>query len=407
MSHINYFGYTIMGNDGPASTYHLRGKTVGVLIGSIESVDCQEFFTKLLAAYHRIRETIDSNFEVVYVSTDEDRELFDQFYGLMPWFGVPYDEEHMPNIQCLFELVKVRGDYQFVMLDVSEEISNPCATEEFLEDENNYPWPPKSLDELMALTLQDKNGSVPFSSLDGKRIAFYFTDPTNPNCVDFDPAMTDVCTQLRTQNRPFEVILCTKEPVEKNHDNKVKALNCKTIGFQSPYYDRVRRAVDADYLPQVLIMDENRETVSPNACELIKDNGMAAYPWDQSLCVDINVDGTKLGKRVAVMVLLDNEGDAEWEQFKRTFVKELYLKSNQAFMSGERRVPYYYYCTKTSFTVGKIHEGTHTVAPNMIITDLGNYRSFWIPNNNEISLSNIDTFIDEYSRGLCTRGVLE
>ena len=116
-------------------------------------MDCQEFFTILLAAYHRIRETIDSNFEVVYVSTDEDRELFDQFYGLMPWFGVPYDEEHMPNIQCLFELVKFRGDYQFVMLDVSEEISNPCATEEFLEDENNYPWPPKSLDELMPMTL--------------------------------------------------------------------------------------------------------------------------------------------------------------------------------------------------------------------------------------------------------------
>ena len=64
MSHINYFGYTIMGNDGPASTYHLRGKTVGGLIGFIEAVVSQEVFAKLLAAFHRIRETFDSNFEV-------------------------------------------------------------------------------------------------------------------------------------------------------------------------------------------------------------------------------------------------------------------------------------------------------------------------------------------------------
>jgi len=73
-------------------TFTEPGKVVGLYFSSSWCPD-SAFTPFLVNFFSHFRKTDrGQHFEIVYVSADKDKETFDQYFGGMPWFAVPYDD---------------------------------------------------------------------------------------------------------------------------------------------------------------------------------------------------------------------------------------------------------------------------------------------------------------------------
>jgi len=69
----------------------LEGKVVGLLFGANWYPPCRVFTQVLVGIYEDLKSRF-PQFEIVYVSSDEDLDAFSSFYGNMPWLAIPFSD---------------------------------------------------------------------------------------------------------------------------------------------------------------------------------------------------------------------------------------------------------------------------------------------------------------------------
>uniref|UniRef100_J3LPM3 protein-disulfide reductase n=2 Tax=Oryza brachyantha TaxID=4533 RepID=J3LPM3_ORYBR len=96
----------VLGKDGvkvPVS--ELKGKTVLLYFSAQWCGPCQAFLPKLVAEYTKIKEK-HSDFEIVFLSSDQDQSSYDEFFSSMPWLALPLGD---PREKQLGKTFKIRG----------------------------------------------------------------------------------------------------------------------------------------------------------------------------------------------------------------------------------------------------------------------------------------------------------
>jgi len=69
----------------------LEGKVVGLLFAANWYPPCRGFTQVLVGIYEELKSSF-REFEIVYVSSDEDLDAFSSFYGNMPWLAIPFSD---------------------------------------------------------------------------------------------------------------------------------------------------------------------------------------------------------------------------------------------------------------------------------------------------------------------------
>lgn len=110
------FGEQLLTKNGKKSTDDvLAAKTViGILFAAEWSPPCRAFVPLLGACYEDIAE-IHTDLEIVYVSGDRAQASFDEFYEVMPWAAIPFDENSTK--QALVERCSVSDVPALVLID--------------------------------------------------------------------------------------------------------------------------------------------------------------------------------------------------------------------------------------------------------------------------------------------------
>ncbi|KAK6115153.1 hypothetical protein DH2020_007422 [Rehmannia glutinosa] len=67
----------------------LEGKIVGIYFSANWYPPCHNFTPILANAYEQLK-NYDPGFEIVFVSSDEDQNAFDEYRALMPWLAIPF-----------------------------------------------------------------------------------------------------------------------------------------------------------------------------------------------------------------------------------------------------------------------------------------------------------------------------
>ncbi|KAM0853089.1 hypothetical protein ACQ4PT_051328 [Festuca glaucescens] len=96
----------VIGKDGakvPVS--ELAGKTVLLYFSAKWCGPCRAFLPTLVDVYNKIKEK-NSDFEIVFVSSDRDKDSFDDFFSGMPWLALPLGDERKAYLSKMF---KIRG----------------------------------------------------------------------------------------------------------------------------------------------------------------------------------------------------------------------------------------------------------------------------------------------------------
>lgn len=71
----------------------LEDKIVGVYFSANWYPQCQSFTKLLIEVYKQIKVKNGSNFEIVFVSSDEDLNAFNKYYqSYMPWLAIPFSD---------------------------------------------------------------------------------------------------------------------------------------------------------------------------------------------------------------------------------------------------------------------------------------------------------------------------
>lgn len=107
----------------------LKGKKIGIYFSASWCGPCQRFTPNLVTVYNELLPK--GNFEVVFVSADEDEESFKEYFGKMPWTAVPFSDT--VTRKQLDDLFNVRGIPHLVILDESGKVTTEDGVDIVLE----------------------------------------------------------------------------------------------------------------------------------------------------------------------------------------------------------------------------------------------------------------------------------
>mgnify|MGYP004713239429 CR=1 FL=1 len=123
----------------------LKGKKVGLYFSASWCGPCRRFTPKLVEVYNELLPKDD--FEIVFVSADEDDESFAAYFSKMPWLAIPFSDSETRD--RLDELFSVRGIPHLVIIgengkvstDDGVEVVQGCGAE-------GYPFSPEWIKEI-------------------------------------------------------------------------------------------------------------------------------------------------------------------------------------------------------------------------------------------------------------------
>ncbi|CAF4352117.1 unnamed protein product, partial [Rotaria sordida] len=117
-----------------------KGKVIGLYFSAHWCPPCRSFTPILIDFYKKHSE--DKNFEIIFISSDNDEESFSDYYKDMPWWKLDYKERDKRNE--LASSFKISGISNLILLDgdSSEIICNNAREQIQFQDKNgeNFPW---------------------------------------------------------------------------------------------------------------------------------------------------------------------------------------------------------------------------------------------------------------------------
>lgn len=136
----------VIGKDGakvPVS--ELVGKTVLVYFSAKWCPPCRAFLPTLVKEYNKIKEK-NSDFEIVFISSDEDQSSFDDFFSEMPWLAVPWEDERKASLKKTF---KIRGIPSLVAIGpTGQTVSRDAKSQLMIHGADAFPFTEERLEEL-------------------------------------------------------------------------------------------------------------------------------------------------------------------------------------------------------------------------------------------------------------------
>ncbi|XP_073104112.1 probable nucleoredoxin 1-2 [Elaeis guineensis] len=97
--------FLIHNNGDQVPVSELIGKNILLYFSAQWCGPCRAFLPKLIEEYKKIKDK-DSAFEVVFISSDEDQNSFEDFFSGMPWLALPFGDVRKKSLSRLF---KIRG----------------------------------------------------------------------------------------------------------------------------------------------------------------------------------------------------------------------------------------------------------------------------------------------------------
>ncbi|KAL6189863.1 hypothetical protein ACLB2K_036264 [Fragaria x ananassa] len=290
--------YLVRNNGDQVKVETLKGKKLGLYFSASWCGPCQRFTPDLVETYNALASKGD--FEVIFVSADEDEESFNGYFSKMPWLAIPFSDSEARD--SLDEQFKVRGIPHLVFLCEEGRVRNASGVEIVREyGADGYPFTIERLKELQDqeaaakreqslktvlvsrsrdFVIASGGKKVPVSELEGKMVGLYFSLSTYSPCIEFTPKLVEVYEKLKAQGESFEIVFISLDDEEEAFEEDLKNMPW----FALPQKDtktseKLARYFELSTLPTLVIIGADGKTVHNNVVEAIEEHGLLAYPF--------------------------------------------------------------------------------------------------------------------------------
>ncbi|CAL0312979.1 unnamed protein product [Lupinus luteus] len=302
--------FLIRNNDHQVKIDSLKGKKVGIYFSSSWCAPCRKFTPFLVDAYNELAPKGD--FEVIFVSADEDDESFKAYFSKMPWLAIPFSDSDTRN--RLDELFDVKGIPHLVLLDESGKIVTDCGIEVIREyGVEGYPFSSERIQELNDHEVEAKKNQsltsilsshsrdfILISDLEGKTIGLYFLLTADKECSDFTPQLVEIYAKLKAEGKEFEVVAVPLDDDDDDDDDNndeeeeesfkagVQSLPWLSLPFKDQSCEKLARYFELSALPTLVIIGPDGKTLHSNVVEFIEEYGIGAYPFTPEKFAELN-----------------------------------------------------------------------------------------------------------------------
>ncbi|KAJ7953612.1 Thioredoxin, nucleoredoxin [Quillaja saponaria] len=306
----------------------LKGKKLGLYFSASWCGPCRHFTPTLVEVYNELHPKGD--FEIIFVTADEEDESFKEYFSKMPWLAIPFSDSEIRS--RLDESFKVMGIPHLVILDGDGKVVTESGVEIIREHGvEGYPFTSERIKELKELeeaakrdqTLRSvlvshsrdfvisSNGKeVPVSELEGKVVGLYFLSFSYPPCKNFTPKLVEVYEKLKAKGENFEVVLIHCDNDEEAFKQEFKNMPWLALPFKDKLCEKLARYFELSTLPTLVIIGPDGKTVHSNVAEAIEDHESLGYPFTPEKFAElIEIEKAKEEAQTLESILVSGDKD--------------------------------------------------------------------------------------------------
>ncbi|CAK9321660.1 unnamed protein product [Citrullus colocynthis] len=291
--------YLLRNNGDKVEIEMLKGKILGLYFAAAWCGQSQRFTPSLVEVYNELSSK--ANFEVIFVSADDDEKSFNEYFSKMPWLAVPFsDLERRDRLDSFF---KVRGIPHLIILNKNGKLCSDSGVDLVREfGAEGYPFTQEKITQLMNQELvargnqslrsilvsssrdfvvTSKGEKVLVAELEGKVVGLYFSLFSYERCVAFTPKLVDAYEKLKAKGERFEIVLISIDQDEELFKEALRNIPWFALPFRDNRCDKLIRYFEVSTLPTLVIIGQDGETVHSNVANVVEEHGFLAYPFSK------------------------------------------------------------------------------------------------------------------------------
>ncbi|MBA0759526.1 hypothetical protein Gotri_022408 [Gossypium trilobum] len=282
----------------------LEGKAIGLYFSANWYPPCRNFNKVLIGVYEQLKSN-GSNFEIVFVSSDEDLSAFNSYRESMPWLSIPFSDLEtkkalnrkfevegipyliilQPDGSTLHDGVELIYRYGIEAFPFTEEKLEELRREERMKHEN------QTLTNLLTnpgrdyLLDQTMTRKVPVDSLIGKTVGLYFSAQWCFPCANFTPKLISIYHKIKQSlegkggGEDFEIVFVSNDRDQSSFDSYYGTMPWLALPFGDPIIRTLAKYFDVQGIPCLIIIDPDGKTVTKQGRNLINLYQENAYPF--------------------------------------------------------------------------------------------------------------------------------
>lgn len=403
------FGPKLHSKNGEIDTgAALKDKVVGIYFSAHWCPPCRSFTPELAKTYKLLTETQGKNFEIVFVSSDNDDSGFTEYYNSMPWLALPYADREKKGF--LSKKFKVSGIPTLVILDPSGSIITKDGRTQIDGDPEgaNFPWVPPEVKDVLGTEFMSKDGkTVTLADLDGHHIAVYFSAHWCPPCKTFTPNLAKVYNKLKSEGKKFEIIFASSDKNEQEFNEYYKEMPWLAI----PYVDRERKLklsqkFGVTGIPCLVVLGTDLDVVNPNARNRVSnDLDAVEYPWGAKPLINLDEDPSNINDYVSVLFVKGegmDEGAAKAIMDKLSSTGEQFIQKAKSSKEDQEFMFFYSNSANGKVTSSVIEAMEGTVPadkPLLVVLDIPEGGKYSIVESDNPTPDMVDKVIEDYKAG--------
>ncbi|KAI9168654.1 hypothetical protein LWI28_000049 [Acer negundo] len=289
--------FLVRNNGDQVKISSLKGKKIGLYFSASWCGPCQKFTPTLVEMYNELSPKGD--FEVIFVSGDEDDNSFNGYFSKMPWLAIPFSDSEMRD--RLDELFKVMGIPHLVLLDENGKVTSDSGVEIIREyGTEGYPFTTEKIKELKEQEERAKREQslksilvthsrdflvasdgkkVPVAELERKTVGLYFSASSYKPSTDFTPKLVEVYEKLKDKGESFEIVLISLDDDEESFKQDLGSMPWLALPFKDKSCEKLVRYFELSTLPTLVIIGPDGKTLNCNVAEAIEEHGIEAFPF--------------------------------------------------------------------------------------------------------------------------------
>ncbi|KAG8377974.1 hypothetical protein BUALT_Bualt08G0089600 [Buddleja alternifolia] len=288
---------------------NLKGKIVGIYFSANWYPPCQNFTRVLANAYDQLKNS-NPGFEIVFVSSDEDLNSFNNYRALMPWLAIPFSD--LDTKRALNLRYNIEGIPCLIVLQPDDSVEDLIIEDGvdliYRYGVQAYPFTRQRLEELVEKEKHEHDNQtleglltnhgrdflmgnsmpkqVPVTSLTSKTIGLYFSAEWCSPAAKFTPKLVSVYQKINQQltingHHNFEIVFVSSDHDQTSFESYFQTMPWLALPYGDPNIKNLTKYFDVRGIPSLVILGPDRKTVTKQGRSLVNLYQERAYPFTE------------------------------------------------------------------------------------------------------------------------------